>query len=83
MDTFTPTGYNAATDVVTFNATVGGVTYTGLKISGCPKDNVESVKEFFRSYMDAYVAGKAEETKKVKGFSPEVAALLNVATPLK
>lgn len=83
MDTFTATGYNAATDVVTFNATVNGTTYTGLKVSGCPKDTVENVKEFFRRYMEAYVSGKSEETNKVKGFSPEVAALLNVATPFK
>lgn len=81
MDTFTPTAYNAATDVVTFNATLDGTTYTGLKVSGCPKENVDDVKAFFKKYVEAYAQGKAQETAKVSGFAPEVAALLNKATP--
>lgn len=80
MDTFTITAYNAATDVVTFNATVNGTTYTGIKTTGCPKDSVASVKAFFRAYADSYQAGKNIEANKVSNFPPEVTALLNVPT---
>lgn len=80
MNTFTATAYNATTGVVTFNSTFNGTTYTGLTTTGVPKDTVANVKAFFKAYMDAYVAGKAIEAQAVTTFSPEVAALLNVAT---
>lgn len=81
MDTFTITAYSSATDIVTFNATIAGQTYTGLKTTGAPKDSVASVKAFFKSYMDAYIQGKTIEANKVQNSPPEVTALLNVATP--
>lgn len=80
MDTFTITAYNASTDVVTFNATVSGTTYAGLKTTGAPHDTVANVKVFFKAYMDAYIAGKTIETNKVQNFPPEIIALLNVPT---
>lgn len=80
MDSFTITAYNAATDTATVTATVGGTTYTGLKLKGVPKDTVANVKAFIRAYADAYAAGKAQETASVSSPSAEVAALLNVPT---
>jgi len=80
MDTFTITAYNAATDTVTFNATVGGQTFTGLKVQGIPKDSVDSVKAFFRQYADAYKAGKQQEAEAQSDIPNEVKALLNTPT---
>lgn len=80
MDSFTITAYSAATDTATVNATVGGTTYTGLKLRGVPKDTVANVKAFMRAYADAYAAGKAQEAQAVAIPSSEVAALLNVPT---
>lgn len=80
MDTFTITAYNKTTDTATFNVTVGGQTYTGLKTQGIPKDSVASVKAFFRDKADAYAAGKAQESAAQADIPNEVKALLNVAT---
>jgi hypothetical protein len=80
MDTFTITAYNKATDTVTFNCTLNGQSYTGLKLQGIPKDTVANVKAFMRAHADAYIAGKAQEAKAQADIANEVKALLNVAT---
>lgn len=76
--TFTITGYNVVTDVATLNATIEGVTYTGLKVCNVPKDTVENVKTFLRGFVEAHNRGKKEEVLKQSPISSEVAALLNV-----
>lgn len=81
MDTFTVTGYNVATGVATVTFNVDGKTYTGVNMTGVPKDTVENVKAYMLAYVNAYKAGKALEASKVTAIAPEVAALLNVATP--
>lgn len=82
MDTFKVTSYNKDTDVALVTFVVGGKTYTGVKVSGIPKDTVESVKLRMREYVDAYVAGKAVEAAAKADIPNEVKALLNVATEL-
>ena len=80
MNTFTITGYNKTTGIITFNSTFEGTTYTGITASGCPKTSVEDVKAFMLAYMKAYVAGKAIEAEKVSDIPAEVKALLNTPT---
>lgn len=80
MDKFTVTGYAKATDTVTVTLVVDGTTYTGVKIQGIPKDSVANVKAFFRAYVDAFKAGKAQEAATQADIAAEVKALLNVAT---
>ncbi len=84
MDKFTITGYSKATDVVTvtfvLQAKTGfaGGTFTGVKITGLPKDSIASVKAFLRSYTDAFVRGKQSEDSAQSDISTEVKTLLNV-----
>ena len=86
MDTFTITGYNRDTRVVTATVVLAarggfaGETLTGLRLSNPPTDSVESVKAFFRAHADAYIAGKVAEQAKKVDIANEVKALLNVAT---
>lgn len=80
MDTFTITNYVAIGDLLTFNATVSGVTYTGLKVTGVPHDTVEDVKKYLKKYMDAYTSGKTAEQNRVRNFPPEVLLLIGVPT---
>jgi hypothetical protein len=86
MDSFTVTAYDVNTQVVTLNATLvarpgyAGETLTALRLKNPPIDTVDNVKAFFRSYADAYIAGKISESRAKAAISSEVAALLNVAT---
>ncbi len=86
MDTFTITGYNAATGVATMTFDLvarpgfAAATYTGVKIHGAPKDTVLNVKAFLRNYADAFIAGKIAESNQQSAVSAEVQALLNVPT---
>jgi hypothetical protein len=82
MDTFTITAYDKVKDTVTFNVTVDGQKFTGLKLQGIPKDSVSNVKAFFRSHADAYIAGKAQEAAAQADIANEVKALLNTPTEL-
>lgn len=85
-DNFKITAYNPATDLasVTFNldartdfpAVVNGI----VPISGIPKDTAANVKAYLRKYADAYIAGVQATNVRGAAVSPEVAALLNVAT---
>lgn len=80
MDTFKITGYDKNTGIAVVTFVVGGKTYTGVKVASVPKDSVQSVKEYMRKYVDAYVAGKAQEAATKSDIPLEVKALLNVAT---
>lgn len=80
MDTFTITGYNVNTDVATVTFFVDGQTYTGINLTGVPKDSVEDVRAYLLAYVNAYKAGKAIEAAKRTAIDPSVVALLNVAT---
>ena len=80
MDTFKVTGYDKNTGIAVVTFVVGGKTYTGVKVANVPKDTVENVKAHMRSYVDAYVAGKAQEAAAKSDIPLEVKALLNVAT---
>lgn len=80
MDTFTITAYSKATDTATVTIVASGQTYAGIKLQGIPKDSVDNVKAFIRKYVDAFVAGKAQEAAAQADISNEVKALLNVAT---
>lgn len=79
-DTFTVTAYNVNTGVATVTFNFSGTTYTGLKVAGCPKTDVPSVKAFMLAHITAYAAGKAAEASAIAAIDPSVAALLNVAT---
>ena len=80
MDTFKVTGYNKNTGITVVTFVVGGKTYTGVKVAGVPKDTVANVTAHMRSYVNAYVAGKATEAVAKADIPVEVKALLNVAT---
>jgi len=80
MDTFKVTGYNKNTGIAVVTFVVGGKTYTGVKVAGVPKDTVANVTAHMRSYVDAYIAGKAVQAAAVADIPNEVKALLNVAT---
>lgn len=86
MDTFTITGYNKDTQVVTATVVLAardgfaGETLTAVKFSNPPTDSVEDVKAFFRRQADAYIAGKVSEEAKKADIALEVKALLNKAT---
>lgn len=86
MDTFTVTAYNKNTDVATITFVLvgrtgfAGGTFTGVKISGIPKDTITNVKAFLRSYADAFIAGKVSESNQQADISDEVKTLLNIAT---
>lgn len=88
MDTFKVTSYNKDTGIAVVTFVVGGKTYTGVKVAGVPKgsveqtpkENVDAVKSYMRSYVDAYIAGKAQEAAAKADIPLEVKALLNVAT---
>lgn len=86
MDTFTVTAYNKNTDVATITFVLvartgfAGATFTGVKISGIPKDTIANVKSFLRSYADAFIAGKVTEGSQQADISDEVKTLLNIAT---
>ena len=80
METFKITAYDKNTDIALVTFVVGGKTYTDVKVSGIPKDTVENVKLRMRAYVDAYVAGKAQEAAAKADIPNEVKALLNVAT---
>ena len=80
MDTFKVTGYNKDTGIAVVTFVVGRKTYTGVKVASVPKDSVNSVKEYMRKYVDAYAAGKAQESSAKADIPLEVKALLNVAT---
>jgi hypothetical protein len=77
MNTYKITGYNKTTGLLTFDSAFNGVTYTGLKTTSGPKQTVEEVTAFIKTYMTAYVAGLAIETIKVSDIPAEVKALLN------
>lgn len=86
MDTFTVTAYNKTTGVVTVTLVLqartgfAGGTFTGVKVTGPPKDTVANIKAFFRAYADAFIAGKIAEGEHESDISNEVKTLLNVAT---
>jgi len=80
-DTFTVTGYSAATNTATITFTVGGTAYTGVKIKGVPVDTVENIKAYLLNWAQAYLAGKNVEQNQTITPDPTVTALLNVATP--
>lgn len=86
MDTFTITGYDVNTQIVTLNATLAArpgfaqETLTGLKLKNPPTDTVDAVKAFFRDYADAYIAGRTQAEAAKVAISSEVAALLNTPT---
>lgn len=86
METFTITAYNPATDVAVVTFTVAsrpnfaGGTFSGIKISGVPKDTIANVKAYMRRYAEALIAGKQVENTAQAGASPEVVALLNQPT---
>jgi hypothetical protein len=80
MNTFKVTAYDKNTDVAVVTFIVKGKTYTGVKVSGIPKDNVASVKLRMREYIEAYIAGKAVEAAAKTDIPNEVKALFNVAT---
>lgn len=86
MDTFTVTAYNKTTDVATITFVLvarpgfAGGTFTGVKISGSPKDTIVNVKAFLRTYADAFIEGKISENNHQADISDEVKTLLNVAT---
>ena len=85
-DTFTITGYNKITDVVTVTFVLTsrtgftGGTYTGVSIAHPPKDTVVNVKAFFRNYADAFIQGKISEVATQADIAQEIKALLNTAT---
>lgn len=84
-NSFTITARNAATGEVTYNATVDGKTYTGLKMNDAPVTGTQAdVIAHFQTYLDAYRVGKAIEAAKAAIPTPstEVAAMLNVPFPL-
>lgn len=83
MDTFTITAYNVNTDVATVTFFINGVNYVGINLTRVPKDTVANVKAYMLAYVNAYKAGKAVEAARIAAISPQVAALLNVATSLK
>jgi hypothetical protein len=85
-DTFKITGYSASNDVATINFTLDprtnftGGTFTGVNITGVPKDTAANLSAFLRKYADTYIAGKQAETVRAATVSSEVAALLNIVT---
>lgn len=86
MDTFRVTAYNKDTQTVTVTFVLAprtgyaGETLTAVKLKNPPTDSVESVKQFFRTHADAYIAGKIQEEAKKVTLSAEVTALLNAVT---
>lgn len=80
MDTYKITAYNKDTGIAVVTFKVDGQTYTGVKVASVPKDSVAAVTEYMRKYVDAYLAGKAQEAEAAKDIPNEVKALLNVAT---
>ena len=81
-DTYKITGYSKDTGIAVVTFSVGGQTYTGVKVASVPKDSVESVTEYMTQYANAYTAGKQQEENAKADIPDEVKALLNVATPL-
>lgn len=80
-NTFTITARNVTTGEVTYNASVDGKTYTGLKMNDVPVTGTQAdVIACFQTYLNAYRAGKAIEEAKATIPTPsaEVAAMLNV-----
>lgn len=86
MDTFKVTGYNRDTQTVTVTFALAprtgyaGETLTAVKLTNPPTDSVESVKQFFRTHADAYIAGKIQEEAKKVDIADEVKTLLNKVT---
>lgn len=86
MDKYTITAYNAGSDTATVTFVIApregfaGGTFTGVKLTGLPKDTIASVSAFMRSYVDSYIAGKKLEETKAATVSTEVATLLNKQT---
>ncbi len=86
MDAFKITGYDKTKDVVTVDFAVAAregfapATFLGVKISGIPKDSVDSVKRFMKNYIEAYISGKIIESQREADIATEVKALLNVTT---
>jgi hypothetical protein len=80
MDTYKITAYDKETGIAVVTFKIGGTTYTGVKVASVPKDSVESVTAYMRKYVDAYMAGKAQEAEAKADIPLEVKALLNVAT---
>jgi hypothetical protein len=68
----TKTVVDKVKNLLVVDVTYDGVTYTGIKVPGCPKKaTIDETKNHLREYMKAYVAGKAVEVAKAEDFSEE------------